>query len=344
MQLLRKYPTAAMFLSFFAASCALAYGTFPVRMAVATAALLALTCAVLKLPRRVAVLEDALLRSALILAASAVLAAGLWSVLWNDFYAESIDRHAVEEDHLTVRVLSCESSVSWAARYRVSVVSSGTLPAGTGILLETGPSQYRPGALLEGEAVYSSLEDMDTASWNTARSRRADRVFLAAEGSFLETGFRRLLTPSALFASLNSRLSSLLTAHAGRDAGGLGAALLLGNRESVSGSLTRDFRRLGVSHLLVVSGTHFSVLVSFLSAFLKKTMLHRRRRALLTIAFIVFFMLLAGASPSVVRAGIMHLLIQLAVLFSKKAQTVNSFALSGALLVLFNPFSAASSF
>ena len=40
------------------------------------------------------------------------------------------------------------------------------------------------------------------------------------------------------------------------------------------------------------------------------------------------------------RAGIMHLLMQIALLVSKKPNSFHSFALSGSLLLLFNPFGA----
>ena len=81
MELLRKYPTVAMFLAFFLASCLMAYGNFTVRMSTATAALFFLTLTVLRIPKRFPPFTDPYVRCALILIASAVTVACLWSVV-----------------------------------------------------------------------------------------------------------------------------------------------------------------------------------------------------------------------------------------------------------------------
>ncbi len=61
-------------------------------------------------------------------------------------------------------------------------------------------------------------------------------------------------------ARLNSRLTGILTERLGERDGGLCAALLLGNKSCLEASVRRDFRRLGISHLLALSGLHLSVI------------------------------------------------------------------------------------
>ena len=47
---------------------------------------------------------------------------------------------------------------------------------------------------------------------------------------------------------------------------------------------------------------------------------------------------LTGSTPSVVRAGIMHILAQLSIIVSRKPNTVNAYALAGVAIILINPF------
>lgn len=334
MQFLERNPIAAMFLAFFVFSCLLAYGTFPVRMGILTLALLLLTVVLL----RRSLFGNA--RQGVLLVLAAVLAAGFRSVGWNDFYAARIEAAAGITEQASLRITECESAAVYGSRYRAEVLSSGCLPEHTGVFLETTRSGLENGTVVEGEITYSSLSSLNSGTFDAVRYYRTDRIFLLAEGEPAAVGFRRVVSVRALFRAVNERLSAFLLAHAGRDAGGLGAALTLGNRDHVPDTLTRDFRRIGVSHLLVVSGTHFSILISLLSALFRRLPIHRKKRAAVTIAVILFFVFLTGGTPSVVRAGIMHLLVQLGILFSRRADGFHSFALSGTLLLLINPFSA----
>ncbi len=334
MEFLERYPTVAMFLAFFVSSCLFAYGTFPVRMGILTLALLCLTVAVL----RRSLFGSA--RRGILLMLSAILAAGIWSVGWQDFYAAKIEAAAGVSEHAVLRITDCDYTAVYVSRYRAEVLSSGCLPKRTGVFLETSQAGLGNGAIVEGEVTYASLSSMGTGTFDAVRYYRADRIFLLAEGEVAAAGFRRVVSIRALFRAINERLTAFLVAHAGRDAGGVGAALTLGNRDYVPKELTRDFRRIGVSHLLVVSGTHFSILISLLSSLFHRLPIHRKKRAVVTIAVILFFLFLTGGSPSVVRAAIMHLLVQFGILFTRRANSLNSFAISGALLILMNPFAA----
>ncbi|MBQ3708424.1 MAG: ComEC/Rec2 family competence protein [Clostridia bacterium] len=334
MDFLERYPTVAMFFSFFVASCLFAYGTFPIRMAILTLVLLCLTLVVL----RPALFGKA--HRGVILLLAAILAAGVWSVGWNDFRAAKIEAAAGRTERATLRITECDYTAVYASRYRAEILSSECLPKRTGVFLETSLSGLENGTIVEGEIAYSSLSSLGSGTFDAVRYYRADRIFLLAEGEPAVVGFRRIVSIRALFRAINERLTAFLVAHAGRDAGGLGAALTLGNRDFVPKTLTRDFRRIGVSHLLVVSGTHFSILISLFTAFFRRLPIHRRKRAVITIAVILFFLFLTGGSPSVLRAAIMHLCVQLGILFTRRANSLNSFAVSGALILLLNPFAA----
>ena len=337
MKLFRARPLTLVFLCFFIASCLFAYAGFYVRAGTATAAALGIT---LILTGAVC-LRDPELRQGILAFCAGIAAAGLVSSLAWDFAVPWYESRIGRSEEAVFRIVECEYTTVYASRYDAEVMESSLLPRGTRVVLETALSGLGEGDLLRGEASYGSLAELGTESRNARLSRLADGFVLTAEGSFTHEGVRHSLRPSVLFSRLRGRLTSVFTARAGRDAGGLAAAVLLGNRSFLPDSLKRDFRRLGLAHLLAVSGTHFAVTMSFFTRLFGRLRIRRRPRALLSMAVILFFMLLTGGSPSVVRAGSMHLLIQLSRLASRRVDTIHSFALSGALMVLIRPLSAA---
>lgn len=86
----------------------------------------------------------------------------------------------------------------------------------------------------------------------------------------------------------------------------LAQALLLGLRGQLTEDVVQNFRQTGTSHLLAISGIHFGILLA-LTLGLLRGLLGRRTPAplLLTLAAVGLYVVLSGASPSVVRAALM---------------------------------------
>ena len=91
----------------------------------------------------------------------------------------------------------------------------------------------------------------------------------------------------------------------GGEAGKFAAALLLGNRNRLSGDTSLQFRRAGVSHILALSGMHVTILIFVLENFLRFLACPKRLRVI-TVCVIAFgYLFFTGASPSIARAVLM---------------------------------------
>lgn len=112
-------------------------------------------------------------------------------------------------------------------------------------------------------------------------------------------------SPKLFFRALRANLTARICEAAGEEGGGLLSALLIGDKSLLSKTVLRDFSRLGISHMLALSGLHLSVISLSLDRGLSKLRVHRKARAALGIVAALFYMLLTGFSPSVSRAGIM---------------------------------------
>ncbi|REE93092.1 competence protein ComEC [Paenibacillus taihuensis] len=84
--------------------------------------------------------------------------------------------------------------------------------------------------------------------------------------------------------------------------------LVIGITDDLDPALYRQFAQLGLTHILAISGLHVAVFLYVLGGLLRMLRMTRERMLLLLIAAVPLYVLLAGASPSVVRSGIMAML------------------------------------
>ena len=115
-------------------------------------------------------------------------------------------------------------------------------------------------------------------------------------------------------------------------------ALVTGNRDNLTDSFTTSLQRTGLSHMVVVSGMHLSVLAELLAGLLGRG---KRSTAAATGLWVVVFCGVAGNTPSVTRAAVMILLLQLAPLFRRDGDSPTSLGVALMALLIWNPFSAA---
>lgn len=123
------------------------------------------------------------------------------------------------------------------------------------------------------------------------------------------------------------------------DASALLSALTLGDKSNIDGSIIRDFSRTGISHMLAISGMHLSVIMGMFMAFTSLFSVDRRISTILIMLICIFFILLSGASLSVLRAGSMFLIMLAGRLFRKMKDSLTSLFFGVSVIVLISPSS-----
>ncbi len=117
------------------------------------------------------------------------------------------------------------------------------------------------------------------------------------------------------------------------------SALLIGDKNLLSDEIRNQFVKAGASHLIVVSGMHFSILVSLFFLLARKKYRYRRIIALFAALFILLYMSVVGYTPSVLRSGVMLLVCCLANIMSREPYSGNSLGLAALVCTLTNPYS-----
>lgn len=164
-------------------------------------------------------------------------------------------------------------------------------------------------ALLYGrEDVRLSAGDGDALRWLPQRAGKAFREKVAAIWD-------------------DPRVSGFLTAE------------LTGDKSAMDDGDYLAMQETGLAHLFAVSGLHCAFLVTLLAL-----LISRRQRLLcaVTIPLLLFYMVMVGMSPSVVRACIMQIFLLIAPLFRRGSDPLTSLAAALLVILLCNPFATAS--
>lgn len=139
---------------------------------------------------------------------------------------------------------------------------------------------------------------------------------------------------------LKHRLTENILSVLPNENGGLVIALLFGNKSYLSENAISNFRTIGISHIIAVSGLHLSVLLLVCLNIFNRLKINKRVATLFSVIFIFLFMALAGFSFSVLRAGFMLLVMLAGKLLNREADSINSIGLAVLLITLANPFAA----
>lgn len=113
--------------------------------------------------------------------------------------------------------------------------------------------------------------------------------------------------------------------------------ILLGSRQNIPDDLKEAFNKTGTTHILAISG--YNIMIISEAVLLGLIWFFRRRVAFwISVAVIILFVILTGASASVVRAALMGLLLSFAQGYGRLYDQKNSIILAGAAMVWINPF------
>ena len=120
------------------------------------------------------------------------------------------------------------------------------------------------------------------------------------------------------------------------DTAGLISAVLLGDRNFNSDNY-ENLRRAGLTHIVVVSGLHLSIITMTYAKTIGKRIKNKYVNAFATILPVLFFLCLTGFGKSSIRAAIMLLVLIVSKLFKRQGDSLNSLGLAAILLCL-NPY------
>jgi len=189
-----------------------------------------------------------------------------------------------------------------------------------------------------------TLESLSDGKYGTGAAERylEDGILLGADCDSItrleESGF----SIRVIFNSLNKFLSKRIKTMTDRDTAAIISAVLLGDKSELSLNNSRDFARLGISHILALSGMHLSIVALMISGALTGAGLHKKLRYVLTLMTIFGFMCLTGFSASVLRAGLMLTVFYIMFFFRQRSDFITGIFVSVTVICIISPYSVFS--
>ncbi len=209
-------------------------------------------------------------------------------------------------------------------------------PAAGTVLATTRPfPEYAYGDRLELTARLETPPTFEGFDYREYLARRGvGWLALYPEVQRLGTGEGDPLSGAIIAA--RSRLGAALSGALPEPEAALARGMLLGQRAAIPRGLTDDFNRAGISHLIAISGSNVS-LVAALAVALLRPLAGRRPAVLAAMACVFAFVLLVGASPPVLRAGVMGVVMLGAILAGRPGSGLTALAFAAAGLTALQP-------
>lgn len=115
----------------------------------------------------------------------------------------------------------------------------------------------------------------------------------------------------------------------------LAAGILIGAKQSLGEQLLEDFRKVGLIHIVVLSGYNVTIIIDAIQKVL--SFLPRTFSFFLSILSIISFAIFTGASATTIRASIMATLVVISRYNSRTYGVNRALFLAGFLMILHNP-------
>lgn len=126
-----------------------------------------------------------------------------------------------------------------------------------------------------------------------------------------------------------------------KDCAGIVNAVTTGDKSNLQKRIKILFSVSGISHLLAVSGLHLTLFVTYFSQIIRKKdyITQRYVKPLFAIFTALFVMALTGFGYSVIRAGIMLIILNISKMLGREKDSVNSLMIAAAVIIVLNPYS-----
>ena len=230
----------------------------------------------------------------------------------------------------TVRVMALAAPLDGSQRF------TGGLEDGAGLRLDVTAPRYPPVRAGDRVEVRGALRAPPDGPYGAYLARTGVAATLA-------TRSLRQLAAAAdadqLVQGIRADAGDALERALPEPAAGLAAGILIGLRERVDRELAADFTTTGLSHVVAISGWNIALVAGLVAALLGTWA--RRRRAVATVAAIALYTVLAGASPSVLRAAVMAGVVLLARETGRPGTAARALAWAVVLLLVVGPATVA---
>ncbi len=115
------------------------------------------------------------------------------------------------------------------------------------------------------------------------------------------------------------------------------SGLILGVKKEIPPDLLDIFSKVGISHIIVISGMHMIIIVSILIKIFYELAISRRISFVIISLVIMLFIMITGFGPASIRAGVLSFLVLFAQMVSRRRDPTIALFFIAFLMLIFNP-------
>lgn len=258
----------------------------------------------------------------------------LWVAIYSALYLMPVESLVGTERIMTLRLLEYPEKQVYQVRCAAQAegIRGKVMFYGDDDLLALSPGDTLTGAMKCYSAVHVGGKDVATYTSNGIVLRLYGQGEVTVEKG-TEDNFRFL--PQKMRQKLCATVDEIFD----EDTQGFVLALLMGERDELDEQSASDLEESGLMHLTAVSGLHCGFLLALLGVLVFK---NPYLKVCIGYPTLLFYMVMVGCTPSVVRACIMAAFPLVAPLFEREDDPPTSLAASAMVILLANPFAVMS--
>lgn len=242
-------------------------------------------------------------------------------------YVFSIDE--AKEHQITATVLDCQYSSGYFNIYTADMSTLNGEDFDEDIKLITYGATLNNGDVVDATGYFTHITDDSNKGDGIVTSFEAEIYTVIGNKPFPVRNFfeKANLTLSTALDGLNEDTSSLL------------GALVLGNKEALDPQVRRDFSKIGLAHILALSGMHISIIITLFSFFLERIRIRRAWKEVILIFVTLIFVGITGFSNSALRAGFMVVLTLILSFVGNRLSMASALFFSVTIICIIDPYS-----
>ena len=270
-----------------------------------------------------------------------VLSVFLFGLLYASCYTCGIQQYgrAFADGKYHDMTVVVESSVVSKTKYSVCNVLVCTVD-GTKLFIKPKIRLYLCDASIDDIFVGNTLQGIFKVEEIENTGNSNNKIIMNAKGIYFQaTHFGTLDVisrdvPLAVWPqAISEKIESAYNRMFDKDIAAFYIALVRGNKDYLTEKTKVDVQNVGAAHVLAISGANVSILTS-----VAVLLLGKRKGMVLSIPMIIFIVLFSGATPSVMRAGLLNAIVVIADFFGKKNCSYTALGISAWIIFLLNPY------
>ena len=215
---------------------------------------------------------------------------------------------------------------------QLEVIESDQIKCGVKIKAFHSPMILNSGQMITGDITIKEEDE------EYKRDNYSEGIYLTGNLSKI-----KILSETDLVLNLGENIrnyiKTTLSKYTAYDVKATLCGLIFGNNDYFTNEFYNCVKASGVSHVMVVSGMHLSIIVAFLVFIMERICYSKSLKVLAILITVMIMWVICGFTMSILRAGITYVFMAFGLMFDRIGKPENTLGAAVSLILIASPFS-----